>query len=359
MTQSISCRLVPSLQRPLGVPALDDIGSIPAVHLKLTLGDHDVPCIGVIDTAADISTIDESILSQFPEYTRLYNDLPILVVDLSGHAVRVFHFDLTLIGDDGESFQLVDVPAMSMRIGRSLFKMGMRRMLERLDINISFSEMNLRLTLPQLDRKRFPNLNREFTSLGLIESTFEKGASFEAILRVSWELERFLDRILRNDPSLQELAVAGLGRRSLGDQLSLVQRVKGSDETWKSIETIVVTRNQAAHGVLPDDFGRQAFDAFLLAAERVVARYSLESTETMHSFVLTAEETELLRRLAGGAKLKYVAMELAISVDAARRRARRIYEKMGTTNLSDAIAIARTSGLLDSGSDSAALGRLR
>ncbi len=81
-------------------------------------------------------------------------------------------------------------------------------------------------------------------------------------------------------------------------------------------------------------------------AHKVSVRMLPEAASMPHLFVLSPRETEVLRGMVDGLSYKMVAAKLGISFETVRTHVKRVYEKLGVHNCTEAVAKALKSGLM-------------
>lgn len=264
--------MIPAVESRFDNYSVGDISRVPAVRVTVESGKGSVVCVGVVDTGADLSILDEGI------FQRLGTQVPripgrALAVGFSGKRVVMYQLSLTIRGDSGGGeFRFGDVPVAVSALGRPVLVLGRRGVLEWLRVEIDFPRGAVTLVRCHRLTERYPALARALPAFEEAAALLEGGALLQGITILSMELERFCDRgIARDDRLRRKLARKPLARATLGEKLAAVCELGGFQELMADVNTIVEHRNIAAHAA-DDALATLSAHDFLAAAERVVDR---------------------------------------------------------------------------------------
>lgn len=202
----------------------------------------------------------------------------------SQRTVDVYRLELRLHGDtEGESIHLPSVLVAAVPNLPFPFLLGRAGALERLELELDFPQSRVVLTDPTSAHPRYPSLSREFPSLPSITLALSEGKFAQAVRELSWEMEKFAERLLAEEraPMAAPLEWAGKARpqtvrsMSLSDKLTAITSSRGVQGLESQIRDSVQARNVAVHA--PSfDLDRRATESLLETAETVVSRLTLE-----------------------------------------------------------------------------------
>jgi len=274
MATRISCKMIPAVETQLAESRIGDIGSVPAVLVEVLSGETVIPCVGLVDTGADISILDEKILEGFRDGLQLFGRS--LATGFSKKQIVIYHIGLRIRGESKrQSLTFDNVPVTVTDLHRPLLIIGRRGVLDRLKVELDFPRNRIVLTRPVRSKTKYPNLAREFPSFESIMEAVEERRLTQAILQLSWEMEQFLDRMISmmtdNEILRKVHEEKSLQRRTLYDKFNLVYGHIGFGDVDQAIRKIVEVRNQAAHGVVFETPDKVSVESLLAAAEAVVS----------------------------------------------------------------------------------------
>src|ERR1051325_1774387 len=264
----VTAHMVPSLESPFQPSIRDEISFVPALSVELQAGDESVKTVGVVDTTADLSLLDEEIFNSF-----IISPPPVGVISIStGSSVnqaQMYSFDVNLLGQTKQrELTFNNVPTVVTSLHRPVFLIGRQGLLEWLKVELDFPRRRMKLTLERTISPTYPTISREFSSLDSIMKSFEAGHSAEAIMMLAWEMERFIDRLVREDYNLRVIFEAKpIARLTLGNKLRLISNAKQLSSLWPQIQEFTNARNMAAHARNITDISEQSV---LAAAEAIV-----------------------------------------------------------------------------------------
>ena len=272
MATRISHKMVPALERRIAGGRIGDIRSVPAATVELVSGASVVGCIGLIDTGADFSVLDENLLKQIGP-TAPPSSGKVLVTGFSKKRIPIYHLGLRIRGDcQGEVLTFEKVPVTVTALRRPVFIIGRRGVLERLQVELDFPGNKVTLTLPRMRRTKYPYLAKEFVSLRSIIESIDQGKNTEAMLQLSWELEQFLDRLIKDDESLRKAHDQITTRTpTFAEKLALIETHTPAAGIGQAMRDIANARNQVVHGVAFRTPDKATVEKLLGAAESIVS----------------------------------------------------------------------------------------
>lgn len=273
----IEGKIVPALEKShYGWPGVRDITSVPTVTVFIQSGLASVSCVGLIDTGADFCLLDEVV------FKRLADQAPkpekLLANGISATPVPLYQLDLHLCDETRKhELNFTKVPVLIYKLNRQVMIVGRRGVLELLKVEIDFPRGTISLVQDQkLDKlaDRFPYMSNELPDFQRAVALIEEDATMQGIVIVANELERLLERII----ALEKLESVNVDRRRLSqatlwEKLLAVSQVIDLSDLKMDFQTIVNTRNVAAHAHL-DKIKELSPDSFLAATERIVSRLS-------------------------------------------------------------------------------------
>jgi hypothetical protein len=265
--------MIPAVETQLAGSRIGDIGSVPAVTVEIISGHTVIPCIGLLDTGADISVLDEKIFDSIPE--RLAPSGRILATTgFSKEQSVIYHIGLRIKGESKQrSLSFDSVPVAVAALHRQLLVIGRRGVLDRLKLELDFPRKRIVLTRPTKHAGKYPSLTREFPSFEAIMEAIEQGHLTDAILALSWEMEYFLDRMITENEILRKIhEETPTKHRTLSQKFDLIYGCLDSKGIDKAIRKFIEVRNNAVHARAFRTPDRASVESLLIAAETVVSR---------------------------------------------------------------------------------------
>jgi len=105
----------------------------------------------------------------------------------------------------------------------------------------------------------------------IIES-IDQGKNTEAMLQLSWELEQFLDRLIKDDESLRKAHDQITTRTpTFAEKLALIETHTPAAGIGQAMRDIANARNQVVHGVAFRTPDKATVEKLLGAAESIVS----------------------------------------------------------------------------------------
>ena len=274
MANRISCRMIPAVESWSDSMGTEAIGPVPAAKVQLVIRKSMVSCVGVFDTGSDYCVLEQQLFDRFGEAAWQPVDRIRATMALGVQQVDLFHCELRISGDDpGQTLVFDAVPFVVAQLGRPVFVIGRRGVMEKLRIQMDFPRKTVVLTRPRQVSRGYPNLARELAGFGSIQEAFKTGRIVHGMVMLGLEIERFLDRLLTEDATLRAIpSEMGFSRKTLGQKLSIICDAKGIKDMGPEIHRIVAARNEAVHGMsfkVPDE---TFIKSLMQAAEALVSR---------------------------------------------------------------------------------------
>jgi len=273
----LSAKMIPALDSKSRKSEIADIGLVPAVRVEIKYADQSVSAIGVIDTGADISILDESLFRVLAaEKARTKQ---VLLEGPSGRTyVSIYTLNVKIMGSKkGEQMDFENVPVAVENLRRPVLIIGRRGILERLRVELDFPRAQVNLVFSRRGAATYPHLAREFPHFESALQSIEAQRNREGIMMLSWDMERFLNRLMTSDEELRGVVDADevpLRRWTLGKLLLAVCQGKRIGGLGSDINEFTMTRDKAAHAPIFGDVEKLSTDVVLEAAERIVSRLS-------------------------------------------------------------------------------------
>jgi hypothetical protein len=273
MASQITIRMIPSIESTVAGAGVDDIGLAPAVNVELITA-VSVRCVGLIDTAADLSVLDESLFRNLGRVPQVSSVRTVAVG--STHDVNLYLIAVRITGDSEEEALTFDnVPIIVMRLHRPLLLIGRRGILDRLKVELDFTRRRVTLARPEDLQKEFPALAQEFSSLQSILDDLREDHLERVVLSLYWETEQFLDRLITEDEELRNLEDRDLRRLALSQKFArIAERKHISDrvELAGYFTELTNTRNIVAHSARYEGLQRARVRHLIGVADSAVAR---------------------------------------------------------------------------------------
>jgi hypothetical protein len=269
-TRKVVGKLLPALESRPSLPGVGDITSVPAVNVLVETGGRSVSCVGIIDTGADLSLLDESIflrLGDPPSGIRTETSM----VSLLGEQATLYPLNLRMQGETADQeIAFGGVPVAVAKLHRPVLLLGRRGVLERLRIDIDFPRGAVTMVLSQRLAATYPTLSTRLSGFERAVDLLESGSIVEGVLVLALEVERLADRMMALGGQAATDTGKELRRAGLKDKLLALCGEADSDLV-ADVTTLVMQRNAAAHS--PSDPMRELSSELVLgAAERVVSR---------------------------------------------------------------------------------------
>ena len=273
MASQITTRMIPAVESTVAGAGVDDIGLAPAVNVELITA-VSVRCVGLIDTAADLSVLDEILFRKLGSVPQISSVRTVTVG--STHDANLYLIGVRITGDSEEEVLTFDnVPIIVMRLHRPILLIGRRGILDRLKVELDFTRRRVTLARPEDLQKKFPTLVQEFSSLQSILDALHEDHLERAVLLLYWETEQFLDRLITEDEELRSLEDRDLRWLALSQKFErIAERKHISDrvELVRYFMELTNTRNNVAHSVRYEGLQRAPIRHLISVADTVVSR---------------------------------------------------------------------------------------
>ena len=249
IVKRITAKMIPVIENRSGKSMVGDIGSVPAVRVSINFDSMSQSCIGLIDTGSDICVIDESLFNKFSESKKIIYSAVKVKSNFLTKTVPIYYMNINILGDDeNQILSFNHVPVIVTNLNRQVFIIGRRNVLEWLKIELDFPKGLLKLTRSQLSDYNFPAMSNEFPSLDTIIESFEKKELATGVMKLSWEMERYLDRLISADNELiNAFKEVPYQKMTLGQKFNTILKVKNLKKISKEINNFVAFRNTIAH----------------------------------------------------------------------------------------------------------------
>jgi len=272
-SQLLTASMVPALDATSELSSVGDINRVPALRVRLTVGEEQLSTIGIIDTASEFSIIDEKLLktlSTKPTSGTRVN----LSTGLSRKQLWMYHLDVALIGDiEHQHLNLISVPVVVANLDRNFFIIGRRGILDKLRIELDFPRNRIRLSFERTANQDYPSLAETFPNFETAIRCFDSHELAQATMLLAWDMETFVDRILQ-----ENLAIGvpdkgkSASRMTLGEKLSHIATYTRVPDLIAEIQEFIKARNIAFHA--SSDKMNQLSASVLPAAEKIVSELS-------------------------------------------------------------------------------------
>ena len=268
--QKISANMIPAVEKTSWPSLIDDISFVPAVNVQIRRDDIIVTAVGIIDTGADLCVLDEQVFKSFP--TRVVaTDAVVLATGFSTKEVKMYSFDLSLSGHQKKTpLRFGNVPVVVTNLERQVIILGRRGLLEWLKIELDFPRKLVHMTLEHSIAANYPYLSREIPSFDSIINAFNTDRVAEGTMMLAWEMERLIDRLIREDSNLlEDVKEKEFPRLTIGDKLSSISHLKPNRDVAVAIAEFTQARNSAAHF---GDITKISKESVLAAAEAIIGQ---------------------------------------------------------------------------------------
>ncbi len=267
----LSAVMIPALDILSSVPQVGDISSVPALSVHVEREGKAIQCVGLIDTGAEMSFLDQSLFQSISE-SELGGEEVSIRLSLNAHRAKVFRMTVAL-ADQQSKRQLLfkDVPVAVLPLPRRLFVIGRRGILEWLRVELDFPRQSISLKDSRADVEGYPHLSESFPGLSTAERFMKEGETTAGVLSLSWDMERYLDQLgLRDSSVATAFAQIPQRNRSLRSKLLAVTNQNGSTDLVSDIELFLRARDLAAHGQ-SSELKQMDGQAILDSAERILS----------------------------------------------------------------------------------------
>src|SRR5687767_6136290 len=138
--KKISAKMVPAVEAIVGASMVGDISLVPALRVRLTVGQENLNTLGVIDTGSEFSMMDDGLFKALS--TRPKNGVRVSIhTGWSRKQLWMYHIDVTLSDDsEQEKLHFKNVPVVVANLERKLFIIGRRGVLDKLRVDLDFPE---------------------------------------------------------------------------------------------------------------------------------------------------------------------------------------------------------------------------
>jgi len=264
--------MVPALDPSHPSSGLGDVGTVPAVRVRLGHAKNAIVVAGLLDTGAELSMLSESIAEQLQAVAGLQSFGAVsLATGLSNLTVKLYHLDIHILGHGPDStMQFESVPVAVGPLSYPPLLLGRRGLLERMRLDLDFPNRQVTISLPKTISTKYPALGEMCPSLPSILAALAAGRVSQAVMMLAWDIERLADRVAAV-PSHENEAGAR-ERRTLREKLVTLTGIDPDPDFLAAVQVFVQARNWAAHGAVPaweGDIG-----AILASAENIVSRMS-------------------------------------------------------------------------------------
>jgi tetratricopeptide (TPR) repeat protein len=190
-----------------------------------------------------------------------------------------------MIGEtEGEYLNFENVPVVIVDLGRPVFTIGRRGILEWLRVELDFPNAQVKFIYPQPGASKYPHLASEFPKFEAALKSIEAQKIQEGIMMLAWDMERFLDRLTTEEEELKDVMdELPLSQRSIRRKFLDVCKAKKVTGLAKELDEFLNARNTAAHAKVYESWDKLSTESLLRSAEAIVSRLSSKVIASLHN----------------------------------------------------------------------------